>query len=160
MADSLVLSVVIGNALVWRPVVGNNKFRFWMRIFLDEGMKGAAISAFNLAHSHVAATLNDSGKDGFVALWASPYAPYAALFPAHKRLVYLYCPAQFARIKFTHYSTDAMAEIPRGFIGHAKNALHLIRRHAFLGFYGKVNSDKPLLQRQVRWPMGSLVLNT
>jgi len=43
-----------------------------------------------------------------------------------------------------------MAEVPCGFVGHAKRALNLAGGHTFLGFTEQQGGKEPLPKRQVR----------
>lgn len=52
-------------------------------------------------------------------------------------------------LRLFHGLADAMAEVPRGFVGDAEHSLDLISGDAFARFGHQVGNEKPLRQRQM-----------
>src|SRR6185369_7342738 len=58
--------------------------------------------------------------------------------------------AQKRRISVLNGFSDAVTQIPCGFVSDAQNALELQSRDALFRFANQIDRDKPFTQRQVR----------
>lgn len=149
MVDLLVLRVVIANAIIGRPLICADRLGFVVGEFPDEGMQGLAVGSRNLAHANVTAALDNARDDGFIGE-VRPFPSAASdVLATDIGFVHFDRPTQLLGIGLGHGRTDAVAQIPRGFVRYADHALHLIRGNPLLRLDNQVDRHKPFLQGQV-----------
>ena len=146
MGDCLVLSVMVPDTPVRGPVVGIDGLSLVLGVLLDEIMQGLSVKAVDNLESGLAATLDDSNDDAFVASVTVADALLSTTYPS---FIHLNLAAQFRRVGFGHSVADAVAEIPCGLVRDSDGALDLIGRDAFLGLQHQVDSNEPLGERKV-----------
>src|SRR5438046_1792382 len=83
MADRFVPGVMIRDIYIWRPIIRDDKFGLGVRVPFNKGVQGFPVCALDRTHSDIAATLNDAGHNGFVALGAAPDASDVSLLAAN-----------------------------------------------------------------------------
>jgi hypothetical protein len=101
-------------------------------------------------HSQFAIALADADDDFFLSIAArvsrSPRSPSADV-----GFVHFDNAIKFTLVSFEHGLADAMAEIPRCFVGlDSQGSLNLAGRHAFLGLTEQHGGEKPRHKGQVR----------
>ena len=144
--DGLMLSVMVPDAPIGRPVVGVDGFGLVLGVLLNEVMQGLSVEAVDDLESSLAATLDDSNDNALVALVAFPESPLFATYPC---LIYLNLAAQLRGVGFGHGVADAVAEIPSGLVRDSDGALDLIGRDTLLGLKHEVDGDEPFGKRKV-----------
>jgi len=144
--DRLMLSVMVPDTPVRGPVVGIDGLSLVLGVLLDEIMQGLSVKAVDNLESGLAATLDDSNDDAFVASVTVADALLSTTYPS---FIHLNLAAQFRRVGFGHSVADAVAEIPCGLVRDSDGALDLIGRDAFLGLQHQVDGDEPLGKRKV-----------
>ena len=149
MVDNFMLRIVVPDPSVGSPIVGDDDLSIMGRVFLDECVQGLPIRSIDDLQSDFPASLNHANGHGFVLKVGPTAFPVPFQFSSDKGFIHLNGPLQWRGVQFGHRCSDTMTEIPGGFIGHTDHSLHLVSRHAFLGFDGQVDGDEPLAERQV-----------
>jgi len=133
-------------------IVGHNNFNIFADILTDELCNCSGFHIACVEHTKIAIALSDPDYDFLVSS-----APGLSLgltasgFSANIGFVHLDSAAQFRLASFEHRGSDAMAEVPCGFVGlDSQRPLNLAGRHALLGFAEQYGGEKPCHKRQVR----------
>jgi len=130
-----------------REFIRHNDVNVFRDVFLNVLRQRARLHILSLEEPQIAVALLDADNDGFVVVLRLPMT--APCLSANQRLIHLYDAVQRLRIEFLHSCTNAMAEIPRRFVGDTQNALQLIGAHSLLRFAEQVDAQEPLPQWQV-----------
>ena len=144
--DRLMLSVMVPDTPVRGPVVGVDGLGFVIGGLLNEIVQGLSNEAVDNLESGLAATLDGSNNDAFVAPVTVADALLSTTYPS---FIHLNLAAQFRRIGFGHGIADAVAEIPRGLVRDPDGSLDLVGRDAFLRLNHQVDGEKPFPQRKM-----------
>ena len=149
MVHDFVLRVMVSNSSIGSPIVGNDDFCIWGCVVLNEIVEGLPIRAVDDLQSNFPASLNHTDHNCLVFKIGPTSQAMPPEFSADKCFVTFHRAIQWRGVQFCHGCTDAMAEVPCGFVRHSEDTFHLIGRHAFLGFDGKIDGNEPLAERQV-----------
>lgn len=130
--------------------IGHDHVNIGTHVFSNELRQGAGLRILRVEEPQVAATLPDTDYDLLGAFPESRLALMAALYSADIGLIYFDGAVHHGALCFLHCCSDAMAEIPCGFVAHSERALDLVGAHALACFAEEQGSEKPFLQRQMR----------
>ena len=142
MIDGRVIRERAAKTGVVRGFVGHH-MAFARKVFAHERRDAGDGRAVNVERARRAAALH-KGQDR--VLVASASANDRALFAANEGFIDfdgLAFPAQWRHAADAHGLTDAMAHEPRGFEGHAKGPVKLVRADPFLGRANQVHRLEP-----------------
>ncbi len=128
-------------------IVGEKNLYVLTDIFLNEFSQRPAFNIISVKKTQVAAALTNADHDFFVTRSASALSLRDT---ADIRFVHLDFAREHRPIGLHHCVTDAMAEIPRGFIADSDGSLNLAGRNSFLRFAEQERSEKPRFKGQVR----------
>ena len=147
MVDRLVLCIA-DSLTIGAPFVGDDYVYILRDVFLNVSRQRSRLGIFSVKEANGTTALANADYGLFVTVSESSLT-VAALIAADIGFVHLDSAVQQWPITFAHGGTDAMAEIPCGFVAHAQHALYLIRAHTLAGFTDQVSSNEPLQQRQM-----------
>src|SRR2546423_8129443 len=156
MIDCFVARVLIFNSVIGRPRISHNAFGRIIKAGFDEVMKRATIIRLLNLETNAAAALNRSENHCLANCAAtlnnflSTASVHVLSLAAYVRFVNLYNLFEKRCVSIRDSRAYTVAEIPCGFVGHAKRALELQSRHTFFSFAHQIDGQKPFSQRQVR----------
>ena len=101
-----------------------------------------------MEEAHIATTLPNSDNNFFSFLCST--SADSTLDAAHIGFVHFDCTVKHWPICSGHGSTDAVTQVPRGFVASPDNPLNLICRHSLAGLAQQVRSYEPLFEREMR----------
>src|SRR6266487_446914 len=127
--NPLVFCVRIFNSPISGHFIGVDRFRVRSGVVVNKLVQRSLVSVRNNLEANLALSLDCSDCDSLVTLVA---ASHPANLSANVGFIYFYNSAQKFAVNLAHGCSDAMTEIPRGFVSNSKRALDLQRRHAFL----------------------------
>src|ERR1700722_9023932 len=143
---------VTNRCFVSLPFVGHNHFHILADILADVFGKSSCTGICSMKESQITTTLPDA-DDGFLSFHRSLDAT-STLATADIGFVHFDSTVKHRLIYFFHSRTNAMTEIPRGFVGafvfSPDRPLELHRAHAFLGFADQQHGNEPDRQRKMR----------
>jgi len=143
------LMLRIANRLAIAAIfIGDDYIHILRDVFLNVSRQRSRLGIFSVKEANGTTALANADYGLFVTVSESSLT-VAALIAADIGFVHLDSAVQQWPITFAHGGTDAMAEIPCGFVAHAQHALYLIRAHTLAGFTDQVSSNEPLQQRQM-----------
>src|SRR3990167_419608 len=146
MVDRFVFGVLVPNALIGCPFVGDDTLCPVRNVVSDELVKGAASPIVNDLQPNVPIPFKSTDYQCLAFLAPAPYAtPYAA----HEGFVHLNGSQELSCVDLCHCRPDAVAEIPGGLVGDTEHPLQLIGGDALLGLAHGVGSKKPLPEGKV-----------
>src|ERR1022692_2176132 len=129
--------------------IGHDHINVLRDVLLNVPRQSATLGIFRMEESHWPATLTDANNDQLVAVPESGFAERALLLPADIGFVHFDSTVQHWPLRLHHGATNAMAEVPRGFVADSDGALHLVRGKPLTGLAEQMSSDEPLEQGQV-----------
>lgn len=132
---------------VGAELVSNNDVNIGADVLLNVLRQRSRLDIFGTEETEISPALPDADDDLFVVQLSR--SALAAILSAYVGLVYLDSAVKHRLIRFDHRVTDAMAEIPRGFITDSERPLKLIGRHAFACFHKKQDGEKPRFERKM-----------
>ncbi len=144
--DGLMLSVMVPDALIGRPVVGVDGISLGVGVLFDKVVKGLAVKTVDDLEPCLAATLDDSNDYALVPFVAAADTLPSTTYPS---FVNLNLATQFGGVGFGHGVADAMAEVPSRFVRDSDGALDLIGRDTLFGLKHQIDGDEPLGKRKV-----------
>jgi len=127
-----------------RGFVRHNHFDVATEIGVDDLAHSSSFSVPCPDKAQIAVTLADA--DNHIR-W--PLCSPSALFSADIRLINFYSATQRLWRYFLHGFTNAMAEIPCGFVADSDGALNLASGHALFGLAEQCCSEKPFPEGQM-----------
>ena len=135
--------VVVGDPDIGLEFVRVDGLGLILHVALDEVVERPTLDIGDAFDANLAAALDGARDPRLVAL-----APHLA---AYERFIDLDHAEERRAFKgfVAHRLADAVAEIPRRFVGNAKRPLHLVGGDALLGFAHEVDGNKPLAQGKV-----------
>src|SRR6185437_6642575 len=95
------------------------------------------------------AALSEANHDFFIVVRPVPSSTFA-FSASNVGFVHLDSTVQHGTLSFFHGSTNAMAEIPSGFVANSESSFDLISRHALPRFAQQQRSKEPFGKGQVR----------
>ena len=143
MVDRLVAGILVTDAVVGCPIIGEISLGFIGGGFPDEGVQCCSVSGVNDLQRDLSIPLDGSDYNGLVAFVAMPLTDSLA---ANKGFVDFNDSLEFDRKGILHRPSDTVAEIPGGLVGHTKGSLELIGRNTFLGFNHQVCGQEPFAE--------------
>src|SRR2546426_1166056 len=128
--------------------IGHDHIHILRDIFLDISGQSSALCILGMEESQLAIALPNA--DHYLFVGRCFPAPWVSLLSTHIGFIHLDSTIQHGSIKFLHGGSNPMAEIPRGFIASADDALDLGCAHSFAGFAEQIRGNKPFSQCKVR----------
>ena len=142
-------SCLLGSDRICGGIIGKKYVYIFADILANELCQRSSLSILCMKEPQVAISFADAHYHPFV-IDASDTS-LATINAANVGSVQFHFPIQHWLVSLRHCVTNAMAEIPRGFIGtDSKSALNLTSRHTLLRFTKKLCRRKPSNQRQMR----------
>src|ERR1039458_871916 len=153
MSDGFVLGAVNSSAnhrlWVGRHFVCDHHFNVCTNAVLNILRQGSRFCIARMKETEIAATLTEADYNLFVIVRSVPSLA-AMLLSTDIGFVHFDSPVQHWPIYFLHGRSDAMAEVPSGFVRAVvlspDRALELVGTHALAGLAEKQGSEEPLLQ--------------
>src|SRR5205814_4649863 len=102
-----------------------------------------------MEETNIAAALPDANHDLLSRPPVTWFALVTTLDTADIALVYFDCTCHWNAIGLSHGGSDSVAQIPRCFVAHTQDALHLIGTHSLARFAEQQCSDEPFAQGQM-----------
>jgi len=102
----------------------------------------------SMKKTELSASLSQTDYDLFIVVGPVPSSS-SMLSSADPSFIHLDSTVQHRALCFFHGSTNAMAEIPCGFITDAQGPFHLVRRETLSGFNKQQYGSEPNSKRQV-----------
>ncbi len=137
---------------VTRQFVGDDDFYIGADVFLDVLRQCARLRILSMEESQIAAALPDSDDNFFLIL--AVLNSFSSLLSSDVGFIHFDRASQHRLIDLLHCVPDSMTQIPCGFVRSIvlspDRALKLAGTHAFLGLTEQQDSEKPLLQGQMR----------
>ena len=127
--------------------VGDDNVHVLGDIFLNVPRQRASLRVFGVEETYFAAALADADNNRFIS--GGPSTANATLLAAHVGFVHLDSSVQHWGVKFHHCTTDAMTEIPCGFVADSQHPLNLVGRHSLARLTDQVGSYKPFEQGEM-----------
>ena len=150
MVDCFVLGFS-DSVLVGGEAVGNEHFNIGAHVLSNVFCQRAALGIFGMEETQITVPLAKADDYFFVGESGTLTAP--TIFPADIGFVHFDSTVKHGLICFFHGRTDAVTEVPCGFIGTfvlaPDRALKLAGTHAFLSFTEQQHSHKPKRQSQM-----------
>jgi len=137
-----------GSLSVSPQFVSNQDFHVLAEVLLNESRQRAALGISGMEETQITATLPDTDHDLFCVL--SVLLPLPQLSATDIGFVHFNYSVQHRHLSLDHGATDAMAEIPCGFVADSEFALHLKCGVPLARFTDQQCSYKPLNQWQMR----------
>jgi len=145
VVDSLMAGIVVSDAFVGAPLVGNNSLGSRKGLGPDKPVKGMPSVVINDLENNVSATLDSTRHDGLVAFVSMSLTPY---LPTDISLIHFNGAREGLAVGLGHGCSYPVAKIPRCLIGDIEQPLHLVGGDALLGFHHDGDSQEPLLERE------------
>lgn len=150
MVDSLMWQATNSTGIC-SQIVGDNHFYILTDVFADVLCESTGTGVSRVKEPQIAVPLPDTDNN-FLRRESGFLAP--SLFStAYIGFVHLDSTVKHGLVYFFHSCTDAMTEIPRGFVGASvkppDRALELVGAHALLSFAEQQHRHKPDRQGQV-----------
>ena len=145
--DGFVFRIAHG-VLVGLECVCDDDVNIGTDIFPNVLRQGSSLGILGVKETQVTIALTDTDNYFFggLACFRSP----ANLATAYVGFIHFDCTVQHRLIHFFHGSTNAVAQVPCGFISHAKGTFDLVSGHTFPRFTEKQGDHKPFRQGKVR----------
>ena len=134
---------------VARIFVGHDDINIRADVFLDVLRKRSRLNVGSVKKPEFYAALTNSDYYLFVVVGPVP-STTLSFTSADPRFINFDSTVQHGLIHLFHGSTNAMAQVPRGFVAHADGSLELIRRHALTSFHDQQDSEKPSFEGELR----------
>src|SRR5207253_5630472 len=116
--DGQVLRVLVSDAFVCLPLVGDDLPCFVVGKLVDEAMQRQASYVRDHAHADITTTLHSTGNDRFVGT-VETTSESSALLAADEGFIHFDNALEQFRLHFRHGGSNPMAEIPRSLVRHA-----------------------------------------
>src|ERR1035438_904031 len=145
---SLMPSVAHGLA-IRAVIVGDDHVNIFRNVLLDVPRQSSTLGIFCMEEAYRPAALTNTNHDLLVAVAESGFAETALLLAADVGFVHFDSTVQHWPLRFHHSATNAMAEVPRGFVADSDGALHLVRGKPLTGLAEQMSGNEPLEQGQV-----------
>ena len=129
--------------------IGHNYVNVRTNIVADELCQRSALGIFGMEETKFAAALPNADDNLLGGLAETRFVLVTALDPPNIGFIDFDRTVQHGAIYFLHGRTDAMAEVPRGLVAHAKGTFDLVGTHALTCFTEQQRGEKPLLEGQV-----------
>src|SRR5258707_5495225 len=139
---------IVNGLLVSRPFISHKDLKVSSDVLANVAGKCAALSVLRVEQAKLAAALTNTDHDFLVMRWL--FASNHPALATDKRLIHCNRTTKHRGIDDLHCFADAMAQIPRGFVAHAKHSLDLIRAHALARLAEQIDRTEPLDKGQVR----------
>ncbi len=146
--DGFMARVVIRDPQIRLEFVGVDRFGLVFDRAVDEVVQGVTPNVRDALKADLSTALDRASNPSLV--FAGTPACTLRL-PSHKGFVHFHDPEQRRAVKrvVTHGLADTVAQVPRRPVGGPECPLHLVGRHAFLGFTHQVDRREPLTQGKV-----------
>lgn len=129
--------------------IGDDNFDILAYVLTDVLRQGSGLHVLGMEETKIAATLPDAHNDLFIGVSVSGLA-IGMLLPAKIGFIYFDSAIHHRAIYFFHCGTDAVTEIPCGFVANSDCAFDLIGTHALACFHQEQNCHEPSSQRKMR----------
>ena len=146
VVDGLMAGVLVSDAVVRCPIVGEVGFGLVCRELLNKAVQTLPVSPMHQFENNLPTTLDSTDHDGFVAFVP---ASLTLSLATDKGLVDFDDAFEGHGVGVSHGGPDTMAEIPRRPISNGQRSLKLECGDALLGFYHEIDGQHPLSERQV-----------
>lgn len=133
---------------VSRGIIGEHDFYVFADVLADEFRQCARLRIFGVEEAEIAVALTDAHHHILVVPTSG--LPSIAIFAANVSYIHFDLPIQHRLVGLGHRVTDAVTEVPCGFVTHSDCALNLASRHALLCLTEQMGREKPFRQGQVR----------
>ena len=134
--------------LVCGSVVGENHVYVLGDVFADVPSERASLCVVSMEEPEITIALADADYDFFVVEFS--HLALVAVPAANVGHIHFDFAIQHWLVGLSHCVPNAVAEIPRGFVGHPHGTLNLQSGHALFGFAEQVRNEEPFSERQVR----------
>jgi hypothetical protein len=135
------------DSTIGRKLIGEENVYILTYVLPDKLFKRAPRNVLGMEEPRLTVPLADA-DDG--ALPGSPPALCKTAPPsADVGFINLDLPIEHRLFRFGHCRSNAMAEVPRGFVADSERALNLAGRHAFLRFAQQQRGGEPRSERQM-----------
>jgi len=132
---------------VGTEIVGHNHVNIFRDVLANEHCQRARLHILSMEESHITAALPQSDHDFLFR--SSTTKASTAPATADIGFIHFYRAIHHGPIYFFHGSTDAMAEIPRGFVADSESSLNLVSGHSLPCFTEQEGGKEPFLQGKV-----------
>ena len=129
--------------------IGHDYVNIRANIVADELRQSSALGILGMEETEFSAALPNADDYLLGGFAESRFVLVTTLNAANIGFVNFDSTIQHRAIYFLHGRTDAMAEVPSGFVAHAKSTFDLVCAHALACFTEQQCGKKPLLEGQV-----------
>ena len=133
---------------ICRGIIGEHDFYVFADVLADELRQCARLRIFGVEEAEIAVALTDAHHHILVVPTSG--LPSIAIFAANVSHIHFDLPIQHRHVGLGHRVTDAVTEVPCGFVTHTDCALNLASRHALLRFAEQMGCEEPFREGQVR----------
>jgi len=153
-----VIDLLVGSCDVGFPhsravdveIIRHNHINIGADVFLNVLCQRSTLDILSVEEAESAATLPDANDNLFVGSTSALGYAFAASATADIGLIHFNGSVQHWALRFDHSATDAVTEIPSGFVADTQHPLDLIGRHTLARLANQMGGNKPLEQGQVR----------
>jgi hypothetical protein len=149
--DELVLVLKthpLRHSLVGIQFIGEENIHIFSHIFLEKLFENAPGDFLGVKQPKFTIALPNS--DDWTLSGAAPAMLKSVSLSADIGFVHLDLPVEHRLVALGHGRTDAMAQVPSGFVAHSERPLNLTCGYALLCFTEQERRSKPLFKGQVR----------
>lgn len=148
--NRLVLSSLmkfLGGFAVLVEFIGEKHVHVLADVFFDELAERTRLYVLSVKEPEFAAALPDA--DHYFLVFVPVLMSASGILSADVGFVHLYLARQHRPVGLHHGVSDAMAEVPSGFVADSNGPLNLTGRNSFLRLTEQERRKKPCFQRQV-----------